>query len=780
MAKDLADLVVSLELQTAHYQAGFDQATARLNKFHKDTGDTLATIGELFAGVLSADLVLEFSSKILEATASLADFSKSAGISVENLSALQFAVGTAGISTEELNQSLKKLNQSASEAAGNSTSKAGLAYQLLGISVKDANGNIKDAHTLYLEIADVFSRTADGANKVALANAVGGKSFSDQIPILDKGAKGYKELADQAAAAGAIIDGPTAEAAKKFTEKLNLLKITLVDGLGAQVEKQLLPTMNALADDFNTTGKAAGALVPIANVIVGAFKAIASIGIEAGVEIKTLGDSFTALQNIGAAILKGNLSQAVQLWKDSNAQNAATIKAGQDANAALYSKGGDDILSAIEVTAKKIQPALASLAGAEAFRAAKQELEAFVDGLQGEVAKLDQGKVAATNYALAHGKLKDALKATGETGKELATEAVAAATKLETIEVTKQLEGLQAQLKALSGDTAGSALDQFDKSVETLKHHLDELPPAVRDSGQAIIDNLKQATAYQQAFNVLQTNAARINQDAALAEAKVNDAQAAGQITSLDAERQIQAIRAETISQLQGIKNGEDSIAAAANQPALTQGAKAFGGQIDALKAKTDLLTKSVRDGLESAFANNFSDLITGAKSFGEAITGLLKDVEKQFADLIAKNFAQQLFGAATGGSSSGPLGGLAGLLGGLLGSGSGGGVSGIAATGAAATGTDLGALADSIPAFADGGTLGSGKIGLVGERGPELIVGAAGGTNVMPNGQTGGSVNVTNHFVIQAPGGQISRPSQMQTAAAVSRSVAEANRRNN
>lgn len=777
MAKDLADLVVSLELQSAKYQAGFDQATSRLKKFHKDTEDGLKGIADLFAAYLSADAVIEFAKKTLDASGELANFSKSTGIAVEALSALQFAAKAGGVDTEGLNGSLKKLNVALSDASGNASGKAGLAFQLMGINIRDASGHLKDANTIFNQMADVFAKTADGPNKVALAVAILGKEGEKLIPTLDKGSKGLKELADQAAAAGAIIDGPTAEAANAFNDKLNLLKATLVDGLGAQVERALLPVLNALADDFLGTATKADNMRVIVDEVTTGFKLLITAGLivkeifsqigdaiggaiaaaeAAGGPLGRIVDAFKA-GGVGAAAAAAGAEAYAGSFKKSMAilddQSAHASKSAEDtANAILdvWNKVSTGVGKAVGDTADSTKKTLGSLSGLIAFDAAKKELQAFVDGLQGEVAKLDQGRVAATNYALSHGKLKDALKATGVEGEKLKNQAIAAATQLETIEVNKQIEGLQIQLKALSGDTAGAALDSFAKSVEQLTKQLHDVGGATEANGLAVIDNLKQATAYQQAFNLLQTNAARINQDAALAEQAINNKLLAGQITSLEAERELQKVRADTITQLEGIKHGEDDIAAAANQPALTQGAKQFGGQIDALKAKTDTLTNSVRAGLESAFANNFSDLITGAKSFGDAITGLLKDVEKQFADLVAKNFAQQLFGAASGSSSGGAAGGLAPFLAGLFGG-----------------------------AHADGGTIPEGKIGLVGERGPELIMGAAGGTAVTPNHALGG-VTVNNKFIIQSQNGEISRPSQMQTAAAVSRSLAMASRRNN
>lgn len=775
MAKDLANLVVTLELQSAKYQQGFDQATKRLEKFHKDTGESLKGIAELFAGYLSAEAILEFAKKTIEASSQLAEFSKSAGVSVEALSALQFAAKAGGVGTDELNTSLKKLNVAISDTAGGASSKAAVAFGLLGINVKNANGSLKDANQVFNEVADKFAKTEDGANKVAIAVALFGKAGQAMIPTLDKGSAGLKELADQAAAAGAVIDGPTAEAAKAFTEKLNVLKATLVDGLGATIEKKLLPVLNDLASQFLDTAHDGENLKVFAEQVTSGFRLLISGGLAVKQVFSELGDAIGgALAAVGAA-LKGNFAEAGRILDD---QHARTVKSEAEFVknlAGIWQTDGSKYVAAVDDTVGKTKKSLGSLAGALAAQAAMKELEAFVGTLQDEFVKLDQGKVAATNYALSHGKLADALKLTGAAGKQLALDAISVATKIETQAITKQLEGLESQLKALSGDAAGAALDNFSKSVEQLERQLKDVGGATQANGQAIIDALKQATVYQQTFNTLQTQAARINADAAEKSQAVADAQANGALTTLQAEKQLQAIRADTIAQLQGIKNGEDSIAAAANNPALTQGAKAFGASLDHLKSQTDTLTTQIRGDLQNAFENDFLALETGAASFGQTFHKLAIDIQNDLLKIANKNLAESIFGGSGAGSS------IPGMLAGLFGGGGGGAGAGIASTGAAAVGADTGALASSIPAFADGGILPANKIGLVGENGPELITGAAGGTNVIPNGQGLGShLTVHNSFVIQSQNGQISRQSQQQVAAAAARSLGQANARNN
>lgn len=747
MAKDLADLVVTLELQSAKYQQGFEQATKSLQKFQKDTGDGLKKIADLFAGALSIDALVDFGKSTLEASASLDNFSKSAGVSVEALSALQFAAKAGGVGTDQLGESLKKLNVAISEAAGNAESKAALAFGILGVNVKNANGTLKDANTVFSEISDKFASTADGANKVQLAVALFGKAGEALIPTLDKGSAGLKELADQAAAAGAIIDGPTAAAADAFNNKILLLKTTLVDGLGAQVEKQLLPVLNSLADEFLNSAKGGQEIAQVSEEVAAGFKLLISGGLIVKEVFSQIGNAIGGAVAAIGAVLSGEFKQAASILDDQSAHAKESAAKTADQLLDVWQTNAPKFNKAVDDTVTKAKVSLGSLSGAEAAQAALKTLTAFANELSAEAAKLDQGTVAATKYKLAHGDLAKALALTGTAGQKLATQAIAAATKLETVEITKQLQGLQGQLKNLSGDTVGAGLDAFAKSVEQLESQLKDVGGATQANGQAIIDSLKQATTFQLQFNKSQTDASRIQQDAAIAEQAVTDAVANGSKTSLQGEQELQDIRAKTIAQLSTIVDSENAVAKAANNPNITQGANQLAASLNHLKAQSDAVTTAIRSDFESAFADNFEKLISGAESFTQALKGFAQSILSDLNKIAAKNIAESIFG--TTGAGNGIVSTISSLFGG--------------------------------GAHADGGIIPAGKIGLVGEQGPELVMGAAGGTNVVPNGEFGGkSLTVNNHFTVQSNNGQISRASQMQTAAAAARFVGQASSRNN
>ena len=144
----------------------------------------------------------------------------------------------------------------------------------------------------------------------------------------------------------------------------------------------------------------------------------------------------------------------------------------------------------------------------------------------------------------------------------------------------------------------------------------------------------------------------------------------------------------------------------------------------DSLNKQKELTEKlkekmtAVGEEIESSIKNNLRDAITGAKTFGEAMTGVLNRIRDKILDAQIDKLIGG-FGEAFGaGASGGEKKGLGGFLGGILGG-----------------------------LFANGGQPPVNKISVVGERGPELFVPTSKGT-IIPNGGFGGQ-STTNVITV-------------------------------
>ena len=128
----------------------------------------------------------------------------------------------------------------------------------------------------------------------------------------------------------------------------------------------------------------------------------------------------------------------------------------------------------------------------------------------------------------------------------------------------------------------------------------------------------------------------------------------------------------------------------------------------------------AVGEEIESSIKNNLRDAITGAKTFGEAMTGVLNRIRDKIIDAqldrLLGGFGEAFGKGATGGEKKGLGGFLGGILGGL---------------------------------FADGGRPPVGKASIVGERGPEIFVPKVAGT-IIPNNAIGdGGDSIVNNISV-------------------------------
>jgi len=144
-----------------------------------------------------------------------------------------------------------------------------------------------------------------------------------------------------------------------------------------------------------------------------------------------------------------------------------------------------------------------------------------------------------------------------------------------------------------------------------------------------------------------------------------------------------------------------------------------------------------------ASFRDSFRDAITGATSFGQAMSNVLNTIRDRLINMyLDQMFAQATMGRKGGGGIFGSL--LGGLFGGVFG-GVGGAVAPLVTDKVFDTTFDTsligaGSLAGK---FANGGFAQKGKSYLVGERGPELFTPGATGGQISPMGSTNIVVNV-------------------------------------
>jgi hypothetical protein len=244
----IGKLAVEITAKTAGLVTGLRKAEGEISSF----GDKAeALIGKLRAlapaailagGAFAGALVRSVSNTADE----LAKLSAKTGIAVEELSRLQYAADLSGVSNDQLSGAITRLSKNMADAA-NGSGDASAAFEAMGVSVKNADGSLKSQRDVLEEVADRFSGYADGAEKSALAQRIFGRAGADLIPLLNSGAKGLKDMADESDRLGNTISTKTAKAAEQFNDNITRLNTALA-GAGRQIAG---PLIQSLADASN-------------------------------------------------------------------------------------------------------------------------------------------------------------------------------------------------------------------------------------------------------------------------------------------------------------------------------------------------------------------------------------------------------------------------------------------------------------------------------------------------------------------------------------------------
>ncbi|MBX3333939.1 MAG: phage tail tape measure protein [Nitrospira sp.] len=211
------ELALVLKLVADQFQSELRNsqgALASFNNFIKDWRTQVTAAGTaLFA--------------IAKSTANYGDelfkTSQKVGIQVEALAGLQHAAKLADVDNRQLQIGLQALSRAMVDSA-QGAGEGFEAFKRVGVSATDANGKLKPMQDVLLELADVFSKTQDGAGKTEVAMKLLGKSGVDLIPLLNSGKAGIQELMAEAEKLGLVMSEQNAAAAEQFNDAITRLQ----------------------------------------------------------------------------------------------------------------------------------------------------------------------------------------------------------------------------------------------------------------------------------------------------------------------------------------------------------------------------------------------------------------------------------------------------------------------------------------------------------------------------------------------------------------------------
>ena len=250
MAAVTGSLVVELGLNTAKLVTGMKKAERRIGDFSKRAkamAKVIAKIGVAATAAAAVGLIA-----LAKSTANTGDqiqkMSLRLGMTTEALSELSFVAERSGVKIESLQVGLQRMTRRVSEAAAG-TGEAVKALAELGVNVQNiAKMRPEDQFEV---IAEALNNVKNQSDKVRLAFKLFDTEGVSLIQTMSEGAKGIRDLRDEAKKMGFSFSQDMANSAAEFNDKLTNLSFTF-KGLKTQIGTALLPVMTDLLAEIQS------------------------------------------------------------------------------------------------------------------------------------------------------------------------------------------------------------------------------------------------------------------------------------------------------------------------------------------------------------------------------------------------------------------------------------------------------------------------------------------------------------------------------------------------
>ena len=206
----------------------------------------MATAAAAIAAVVK--VVSELGKLTIEVAAQVDEYlseSVITGVPTEMLQAWDYAAPLIDVDAETIKGAMTKLTKAMSDAAGGSES-AQAQFEALGVSiVNESDGSLRSAEEVFYDVIDALGQMQSGTERDAAAMELMGKSAQELNPLINEGSAALKKYAEEAEAAGYILD------------EQQIRKLGEVDDAYQKLQLQIEANKKQLAADFAPAAKAA-------------------------------------------------------------------------------------------------------------------------------------------------------------------------------------------------------------------------------------------------------------------------------------------------------------------------------------------------------------------------------------------------------------------------------------------------------------------------------------------------------------------------------------------
>ncbi len=252
----------------------FANAQKQLGDFGSKMKNIVKTGAKMAAGVAAAGVAVGgaavgMANKFAETADTIDKTSMKMGISSDAFQELQYAMGQVGVSQENFEKGLGRLNQRLAKTDTNE--KYRKAIQSIGVSTEDTNGKTRDADAVFMETVKSLHQMEDSTKQAALAQEIfGTRTARELMPAIVAGGDAISDLRSEAQDMGVVIGEDSVKAGVLWADTMDKAKNAL-GGLFNSIAADALPVLQKLLDKIMDNMPAIQSTVSSAMSKVGDF-----------------------------------------------------------------------------------------------------------------------------------------------------------------------------------------------------------------------------------------------------------------------------------------------------------------------------------------------------------------------------------------------------------------------------------------------------------------------------------------------------------------------------
>lgn len=246
-------IIIDLLMKTGSFETNTKKASNSLNKFKKDAIDVGKVVAVTGAAITTAaaGIAAAWAKSTAETGKELDRLSKLSNTSAETFQKYAYAAKTVGIEQEKLSDIFKDFQDRVGDFITTGGGPMKDFFEIIAPKVgvtAEAFRNLSGPEAMGLFFDSLQKANLSQSELVFFMEAMASDSTL-LIPLLKDNARGFKDLGDEAARLGAIMNNETIKAAKELDSNLNRLN-GMVDNFKVKLANEALPVINDFIDEL--------------------------------------------------------------------------------------------------------------------------------------------------------------------------------------------------------------------------------------------------------------------------------------------------------------------------------------------------------------------------------------------------------------------------------------------------------------------------------------------------------------------------------------------------